>query len=60
MFNLGWLEGGLIILAAILVFGSKRLPELGGSLAKTLRGIKEEMQGDESGKDKDLPKDQDS
>jgi sec-independent protein translocase protein TatA len=44
MFNLGWLEGGLIILAAVLVFGPKRLPGLGAALAKALRGIKEEVQ----------------
>jgi sec-independent protein translocase protein TatA len=44
MFNLGWLEGGLIILAAVLVFGPKRLPELGSALAKALRGAKEEVQ----------------
>jgi sec-independent protein translocase protein TatA len=50
MFNLGWLEGGLIILAAILVFGPKRLPKLGSSLAKALRGIKEEAQSDETSK----------
>jgi sec-independent protein translocase protein TatA len=50
MFNLGWLEGGLIILAAVLVFGPKRLPELGSSLAKALRGIKEEVQSDEARK----------
>jgi sec-independent protein translocase protein TatA len=48
MFNLGWLEGGLIILAAILVFGPKRLPELGSSLAKALRGIREEVRAEEA------------
>lgn len=58
MFNLGWLEGGLIILAAILVFGPKRLPELGSSLAKALREIKEEVQSDESSEN--TPNDLDS
>jgi sec-independent protein translocase protein TatA len=48
MFNLGWLEGGLIILAAVLVFGPKRLPGLGRSLAKALRGIREEVQVEEA------------
>ncbi len=47
MFNLGWLEGGLIILAAVLVFGPKRLPGLGSALAKALRGLKEEVQSEE-------------
>ncbi|MBW4553287.1 MAG: twin-arginine translocase TatA/TatE family subunit [Aphanocapsa sp. GSE-SYN-MK-11-07L] len=44
MFNLGWLEVSLILLALILVFGPKKLPELGGSIGKTLRGFKDELQ----------------
>lgn len=43
MFGLGWLEVGLIALAAVLVFGPKKLPELGGAIGKTIRGFKEEM-----------------
>jgi sec-independent protein translocase protein TatA len=43
MFGLGWLEVGLIALAAVLVFGPKKLPELGGALGKTIRGFKEEI-----------------
>lgn len=44
MFNLGWLEVGLILLAVILFFGPKKLPELGGSIGKSLRGFKDELQ----------------
>lgn len=43
MFGLGWLEVGLIALAAVLVFGPKKLPELGGTFGKTLRGFKDEL-----------------
>ena len=43
MFGLGWLEVGLIALAAILVFGPKKLPELGSTFGKTLRGFKDEL-----------------
>ncbi|HEY9845941.1 MAG TPA: twin-arginine translocase TatA/TatE family subunit [Candidatus Caenarcaniphilales bacterium] len=43
MFGLGWLEVGLIALAAVLVFGPKKLPELGSALGKTLRGFKSEL-----------------
>jgi sec-independent protein translocase protein TatA len=43
MFGLGWLEIGLILLAALLIFGPKKLPELGGALGKTLRGFKQEL-----------------
>jgi sec-independent protein translocase protein TatA len=41
MFGLGWPEVGLILLAAIIVFGPKKIPELGSALGKTLRGFKE-------------------
>ncbi len=50
MFGLGWLEVGLIGLAAVVLFGPKRLPELGASLGKSLRGFKDEL---------DKPEDQD-
>jgi sec-independent protein translocase protein TatA len=45
MFGLGWLEVGLIVVAAVFLFGPKRLPELGSSLGKSLRGLKDELQG---------------
>lgn len=43
MFNLGWTEVALILLAALLIFGPKKIPEIGGALGKTLRGFKEEI-----------------
>lgn len=43
MFGLGWPEVGIIAIVAILIFGPKKIPELGSSLGKTLRGFKEEM-----------------
>lgn len=43
MLHLGWAEVGLIALAALLVFGPKKIPELGSALGKTLRGFKEEV-----------------
>jgi sec-independent protein translocase protein TatA len=53
MFNLGWLEVGLIILAAVIFFGPKKIPELGNTLGKTLRGFKDEL----SKPDEDSPDD---
>lgn len=41
MFGLGWPEVGVIAIAAILIFGPKKIPELGNALGKTLRGFKE-------------------
>jgi sec-independent protein translocase protein TatA len=43
MFGLGWPEVGVIAIVAILIFGPKKIPELGSALGKTLRGFKEEM-----------------
>ncbi len=43
MFNLGWTEVVLVIGVAVLIFGPKKIPELGSALGKTLRGFKEEM-----------------
>ncbi|MBW4618350.1 MAG: twin-arginine translocase TatA/TatE family subunit [Cyanosarcina radialis HA8281-LM2] len=43
MFGLGWPELGLIGLAALIVLGPKKIPELGSALGKTLRGFKKEL-----------------
>lgn len=43
MFNLGWPEVAIVIGVALLIFGPKKIPQLGGALGKTLRGFKEEM-----------------
>ena len=43
MFGLGWLDVGVIAIVAIVIFGPKKIPELGSTLGKTLRGFKEEI-----------------
>jgi sec-independent protein translocase protein TatA len=43
MFGLGLPEIGIIAIAALLIFGPKKIPELGSALGKTLRGFKEEV-----------------
>jgi sec-independent protein translocase protein TatA len=43
MFGLGWPEVAIIAVVALLVFGPKKIPEVGSALGKTLRGFKEEM-----------------
>lgn len=47
MFNIGWTEVVIVLGVALLIFGPKKIPELGASLGKTLRGFKDEMAGDE-------------
>jgi sec-independent protein translocase protein TatA len=41
MFGLGWLEVAIITIVAILIFGPKKIPELGGVLGKSLRSFQE-------------------
>lgn len=43
MFSLGWPEVAIIAIAAVVIFGPKKIPELGNALGKTLRGFKEEI-----------------
>lgn len=44
MFGLGLPELGVIVVIAALIFGPKKIPELGRSLGQTLRGFKEELE----------------
>ncbi|MDJ1185754.1 twin-arginine translocase TatA/TatE family subunit [Roseofilum casamattae] len=43
MFGLGLPEVGIIAVVALLIFGPKKIPEMGTALGKTLRGFKQEM-----------------
>ena len=45
MFDLGTQELILIFIVAFLVFGPKKLPELGRTLGKTIRDLKTAMRG---------------
>ena len=53
MFGLGWPEVMIIGLVAVLIFGPKKIPELGSALGKTLRGFKEEMDNPDPEDDKE-------
>jgi sec-independent protein translocase protein TatA len=44
MFGLGWPEVLIIGLVAVVIFGPKKIPELGATFGKTLRGFKDELQ----------------
>ncbi|MBP0021528.1 MAG: twin-arginine translocase TatA/TatE family subunit [Cyanobacteria bacterium SBLK] len=43
MFGLGWAEVAVILVIGLAIFGSKKIPELGGALGKTLRGFQDEL-----------------
>lgn len=51
MFGLGWPEIAIITIVVLLIFGPKKLPELGSAVGKTLRGFKEEMKAEGTTKD---------
>ncbi len=46
LFGLGFPEMAVIGVIAVVIFGPKKLPELGSSIGKALRGFKEEMNTD--------------
>lgn len=41
MFGLGWQELTIILVIALIIFGPKKLPELGKSLGQAIRGFRE-------------------
>ena len=52
----GPFEWVVIFLVVLLLFGAKRLPEIGRSLGKSLREFKQSMKGiGEEGEEKDAP-----
>ncbi|NJR50872.1 MAG: twin-arginine translocase TatA/TatE family subunit [Leptolyngbyaceae cyanobacterium CSU_1_3] len=51
MFNLGWTEVVIVCVVAILIFGPKKIPELGSTFGKTLRSFKEGITKPEEGEE---------
>ncbi len=54
--NIGPLEIGIVLVIALLVFGPKRLPELGSSLGRGIREFKETITGNKDDDEDDDPK----
>ena len=54
MLGLGWLEVTVILGVAILIFGPKKLPEMGSALGKTLKGFRNEMTNSQAEDDSEL------
>lgn len=55
-FGIGPLELVLVLLIVLLVFGSKRLPELGRSMGSGMREFKDSVSGDAKEDDGSQPK----
>ena len=51
--NIGPLEIVVVLIIALIVFGPKRLPELGNSLGKGIREFKDSVTGDHDDDDGD-------
>jgi sec-independent protein translocase protein TatA len=47
MFNMGFPELMVILVIALIVFGPGKMPELGNSLGKAIRGFKKAMSEEE-------------
>jgi sec-independent protein translocase protein TatA len=55
--NIGPLEIIIVLVIALVVFGPKRLPELGNSLGRSLREFKDTVSGDKDDDDDDKDED---
>jgi sec-independent protein translocase protein TatA len=53
--SVGPLEIAIVVVAALLVFGPRRLPELGSSLGRSIRGFSRGIKGEDEGEDAELP-----
>jgi sec-independent protein translocase protein TatA len=47
----------IVLLIVIIIFGAKKLPELGKSLGEGIRNFKGSVSGKDKDKDKELPND---
>ena len=54
--NIGLPEIAIVLVIALLVFGPKRLPELGQSLGRGIREFKGSISGENDDRDEDEPK----
>lgn len=57
--NIGPLELAIVLIIALIVFGPKRLPELGRSLGNGLREFKSSISGENDDRDDDDDDDED-
>ena len=47
--NIGPLEIGVVLVLALIIFGPKRLPELGSSLGRSIREFRSSIGGEDRG-----------
>lgn len=56
--NLGFMEILLILVAVLLLFGAKRLPEIGASFGKSITAFKRGLSDADKAVREELPRDQ--
>lgn len=47
IFGMGPMELALILLVVLVIFGPKNLPKLGSALGKTVKSVREGMEGED-------------
>ena len=57
--NLGPMEIVVILVVVLLIFGPKNLPKLGSAVGKTVKNVREGMEGEEEESKEDEAKDSD-
>jgi sec-independent protein translocase protein TatA len=53
--SIGWTGAVVIILVLLVIFGPKRLPEMGRSLGRGMREFKDSLTGNESDEESEQP-----
>jgi sec-independent protein translocase protein TatA len=53
--SIGWTGAVVIILVLLIIFGPKRLPEMGRSLGRGMREFKDSLTGNESEEESEQP-----
>jgi sec-independent protein translocase protein TatA len=53
--SIGWTGAVVIILVLLVIFGPKRLPEMGRSLGRGMREFKDSLTGNESEEESEQP-----
>ncbi len=56
--NIGPLEIAVVLIVALVVFGPRRIPELGRSLGKGIRDFRSSLGGDDGEKTDEDPRDE--
>ena len=53
LLGLGPLEIAVVVILVLLIFGPKNLPKLGSAVGKTVKNVREGMEGEKDADDKD-------